>query len=175
VYSTNAYTSQIVPDLKELIKPVRGTTIVTDELSSSIIPPYPLTLESGRESIRSHANRILHTSLKQQTKNKPKAHTALLDRQVSAAAFDKLKLELFKKMDKNQIGLDHTWSSVCSETPDGIPFIGEYRTNQFVLAGFNGYGFSHIYGGVNIIKDLIIKGSTQVPGSKLFNLQRLGA
>jgi hypothetical protein len=63
--------------------------------------------------------------------------------------------ELIKKIDYSNLSIEYTWSSISCETTDGLPFIGEYDKNQYILAGFNGHGFSHVYSGSKIIKDLI--------------------
>ncbi|MGH7135021.1 MAG: FAD-dependent oxidoreductase, partial [Pirellulales bacterium] len=38
--------------------------------------------------------------------------------------------------------IDHRWSGQVIATPDGLPFIGESSTRQFVATGFNGNGIT---------------------------------
>jgi glycine/D-amino acid oxidase-like deaminating enzyme len=174
VYCTNAYSSQLLPEMKKYMTPIRGTTIVTTDISPNLIPTYPLMFDSGKESIRSHGGRILYSSLKQQTKNRTHSGLSSSDRQVSATALDKFRSELIKKIDYSNLSIEYTWSSISCETTDGLPFIGEYDKNQYILAGFNGHGFSHVYSGSKIIKDLILKNSSDIHGLKIFNPKRLG-
>jgi glycine/D-amino acid oxidase-like deaminating enzyme len=63
---------------------------------------------------------------------------------------------------------------MCS-TPDGFPLIGELpdRPNQYIMAGFNGYGFSHALSGAMIIRDYIKDGKSSIPGARLFDPGRL--
>lgn len=174
VYCTDAYTPQLLPEFKKHITASRGISIVTSEMNLAPMLSYPLTLEFGKESIRTHGNRILYSSLKQPTKGKTKAHASYFDRQISSSALEKAKIEMCYKIQKPSLSIEYAWSSVSSETSDGIPLIGEYKQNQYMLVGFNGYGLSHVYGGSSIITDMIIKDNSQIPGTKIFDPKRLG-
>lgn len=42
-----------------------------------------------------------------------------------------------------EASVDHQWSGQVVETPDGLPYIGEYGENQFTGTGFSGNGLTY--------------------------------
>jgi glycine/D-amino acid oxidase-like deaminating enzyme len=95
------------------------------------------------------------------------------DGEVSTAVYEKLRnfvVESFPFLKDTKF--THTWSGIMCGTPDGLPLIGQVRDNQYVLGGFNGYGFSHALQGSMIIKDLIASGKSSHAGVRLFDPAR---
>ena len=98
------------------------------------------------------------------------------DGEISPVVLDRLRNFVSEALPlvKN-VKFTHTWSGIMCATPDSLPLIGAIpgRPNEFILGGFNGYGYGHALNGSAIIKDLITNGSSTRPGAELFDPSRL--
>jgi len=177
IYATNAYTPELLPELAEAITPYRGQMIGTDyldgEIVSSILPAMSMSCNNSNEYFRVHNGRFLVGGMRHAVRGKQIGITN--DGEVSTAVYEKLRnfvIDAFPFLKNTKF--THTWSGIMAATSDGLPLIGVVpdKPNQFILAGFNGYGFSHALQGSMIIKDLIATGKSSHAGVRLFDPAR---
>jgi len=173
VYCTNAYTPELVPELSQTMIGFRGQMIATDFISDDLLRSVPqsgMSCNGFNEYWRLHGGRLLVGGMRQAVRGNQ--FDILEDGEISSSVYDKLRtfvnetLPMFK-----DIKFTHTWSGIMCATPDQMPLIGSLpdRPDEYILGGFNGYGFSHALQGSVIIKDLITEGESSCPGVDLFN------
>lgn len=173
VYCLNAYTSELLPELAEVMTPYRGQMIATDHLEDSVaqlLPAMSMTCNDCHEYFRIHGGRLLVGGMRHAVRGQQMG--LINDGEISPGIFDKLRGFVTGALPFIQnIKFTHTWSGIMCATPDGLPLIGALpgRQNQYILGGFNGHGFSHALHGSMIIKDLINTGSSTHPGVQLFD------
>jgi len=68
------------------------------------------------------------------------------------------------------VEVDHRWSGQVIETPDGLPYIGETASRQFVATGFSGNGMTFGTLGAIMAADAILKRPN--PWQQLFDVHR---
>lgn len=97
------------------------------------------------------------------------------DGETSQAVYDRLRGFVVDHLPFIKTNFTHTWSGIMCATSDRLPLIGAVpgKPNQFIMAGFNGYGFSHTLMGSMIIRDYILSGGSQLPGTTIFDPARL--
>lgn len=188
-FCTNAYTPNILPQLKNLIIPTRGQCIVTQPLSQDI--PFIFHTNSNYTAPDSSSLYII------QRKN---------DRRVIAGGFrssvlggesniendDEINLEISSKLatwlqtderiitSSISLKVDGEWSGIMGFTFNGKPFVGELSNGIYVTAGFNGHGMPVCFWTSKAIACMITKQSlpnslcnfmSQVAPNKSFSLQ----
>lgn len=160
IYCTNSYTKELVPQLSNVIRPFRGQMIVTDILPDNIlsnIPIMSMTCNDCREYFRLYANRLLVGGMRSSIKGHQLDITN--DSEISQTIYENLRRFIIQSFSAlKNIKFEQTWSGIMCTTPDSLPLIGNLGTNEFIMAGFNGYGFGHVVGGSQIIKDLLLTG-----------------
>lgn len=177
VYCTNGYTTELLPQLKSFMTPCRGQMIATDYLPAhliNVVPTMTMTCNNSHEYFRLHQGRILAGGKRQSVR----AHqrNIINDGEMSPGVYDRLRIFIGEAMPFiKDIKITHSWSGIMSETADGLPLIGLVpgKRNEYILAGFNGYGYSHALQGSMIVKDLIRMGHSKSPGVRLFDPARI--
>lgn len=173
VYCLNAYTPELLPELAAVMTPFRGQMIATDYLEDSVaqlLPAMSMTCNDCHEYFRVHNGRLLVGGMRHSVRGQQMG--VINDGEISPAIFDKLRGFVSGALPFIQnVKFTHTWSGIMCATPDGLPLIGAVpdRENEYVLGGFNGYGFGHALHGSMIIKDLIKTGSSTHPGVTMFD------
>lgn len=176
VYCTNAYTPELLPELANAMISFRGQMIATDFLEDSIIKTLPhmsMTCNNGNEYFRFHGGRLLVGGMRQAIRG---GQTGIIDDgETSPAVYERLRSfasEILPVL--KDVKFTHTWSNIMCSTPDSLPLIGRVPNSdgEFLLGGFNGYGYNHILHGSMIIKDLISNGESAHPGVRLFDPKR---
>jgi glycine/D-amino acid oxidase-like deaminating enzyme len=175
VYCTNAYVNTLVPELANYMGSFRGQMIATDVLPDNLIEMLPTTSLScnyGSEYFRLHGGRLLVGGMRHAIRGKQEG--ILADGEISKTVYNRLRDFLSDIFPALSNSIEYTWSGVMCSTKDSLPFVGKLhnRPNEYVMAGFNGYGFSHAFNASLIVKDLIVKGSSDLPGTKLFDPAR---
>jgi len=176
VYCTNAYTSELLPEFTDKAVSFRGQMIATEvlpEIIMQLIPNMSMTCNDCNEYFRVHNDRLLVGGMRQSIRGQ---QTGIInDGEISPVIYDKLRSFINEAMPfLKDTKFNYTWSGIMCSTLDGMPIVGPLlnRPNEYVLAGFNGYGFSHALCGSMIIKDFILKGSSQLHGARLFDPSR---
>lgn len=173
VYCTNAYTPEIVPELAEIMTPYRGQMIATDLLQSEagqIFPAMSMSSNDCSEYFRMHRGYLLVGGKRKAIRGQQKQ--IIDDGEVSPGVYDKLRSYITKSLPiLSDVKFTHTWSGIMCETPDGLPLIGKLpnRDNQFILAGFNGYGYSQALQGSILLRNAITNND---PINKMFDPAR---
>ena len=173
VYCTNAYTPELVPELKDILTPFRGQMVATNILSDEVLGVFPamsITCNDCSEYFRLHAGRLLLGGQRSDVRGQQLG--IIDDGEISPSVYEKLRsfmCQYLPVLDQNDVKLSHTWSGIMCQTPDGLPLVGQISPNAYIAAGFNGYGFAHAVQAAMIIKDLIKDGKSMHAGVKLFN------
>jgi len=173
VYCTNGYSSELLPELNDVMTPFRGQMIATDYLDSSVVqllPAMSMTCNDCHEYFRVHNGRLLVGGMRHEVRGQQMG--LINDGEISPSVFDKLRGFVAKSLPVvKDAKFTHTWSGIMAATPDSLPLIGALpgRPNEFILGGFNGYGYCHALYGSIIVKDLIRSGSSIHPGTQLFD------
>jgi glycine/D-amino acid oxidase-like deaminating enzyme len=166
VYCMNAYTPELLPELSSIMTPYRGQMIATDILNprvANIIPQISMTCNNCHEYFRLHNGRLLAGGMRSSVRGQQKG--IINDGEVSPGVYDKLRNFVNTTLPfLENVKFTNTWSGIMCATPDGLPLIGKLpgTENEFILGGFNGYGYSHSLYGSMIIKDLITNGSSDI-------------
>ncbi|WP_297653537.1 FAD-binding oxidoreductase [Hydrogenophaga sp.] len=173
VYCLNAYTPELLPELAEVMTPYRGQMIATEYLEDSVaqlLPQMSMTCNDCHEYFRLHNGRLLVGGMRHAVRGQQMG--LINDGEISPGVFDKLRSFVAGALPFVQnVKFSHTWSGIMCATPDSLPLIGNVpgRENEYILGGFNGYGFGHALHGSMIIKDLIKTGTSTHPGVQLFD------
>jgi len=175
VYCMNAYTSSLLPELEEKFVPFRGQMIATDILPKQIlqvIPTMSMSCNNGNDYFRLHGDRLLFGGQRQNVRGNQEG--IIYDGEISQTVFKRQRDFLQQHFPFIAPKFTHAWSGVMCQTPDGMPYVGELpgRKNEFIVAGFNGYGLSHVYASSLIARDIITKSTSVLPGAKLFDPAR---
>jgi glycine/D-amino acid oxidase-like deaminating enzyme len=172
VYCTGAYTSGLLPEMEQKIIPFRGQMVATDILPDpvlQILPTMSISCNNNNDYMRLHAGKLLFGG----ERNNIRGNQAgiIYDGEVSQTVFKRQKDFLQQHMPFIAPKFTHIWAGVMSQTADGFPLVGEVpgHKNEFIMAGFDGYGLSHIYMASLIMRDLIIQGKSNLPCVQLFN------
>ena len=176
VYCTNAYTHDLLPETKDWMSPFRGQIAATDSLSDDVIEALPtmaLSCNNGSEYFRLHDGRLLVGGMRQSIRGQQEG--IVYDGEISRSIYDKLRDFSMKALPVLKgTKFSHTWSGIMCATNDGLPLIGPVpnRHNQFMMCGFNGYGFSHSLMSSLVLKDYLVAEKSHIIGNELFNPQR---
>jgi glycine/D-amino acid oxidase-like deaminating enzyme len=176
VYCNNSYAPELLPELTKVITPFRGQMIATDYLDESIVqllPAMSMTCNNGHEYFRLYAGRLLVGGMRHAVRGQQIG--LINDGEISPAVFERLRNFVSEALPLiENVKFTHTWSGIMCSTPDKLPLIGRRvnSTNEFILGGFNGYGYGHALHGSMIIKDLIKNGRSLHPGVDMFDPRR---
>jgi glycine/D-amino acid oxidase-like deaminating enzyme len=176
VYCTNAYIPELIPELKDDITPFRGQIVVTDHLDDSIsqlLPSMSMSCNNGSEYFRTYGGRLLVGGMRHAVRGQQVG--IVNDGEVSPAIYDRLRGFVSGALPFIQNAkFTHTWSGIMCTTSDRLPLIGPRndKLNEFILGGFNGYGFSHALYGSMIIKNFIESGFSIYTGAEIFDPRR---
>lgn len=173
VYCNNAYASELLPELSKNMMGFRGQMIATDFLEDDLIrllPQMSMTCNDCNEYWRLHGGRLLVGGMRHAVRGSQNG--ILDDGEVSPAVYDRLRNFVNVSLPMvADVKFTHTWSGIMCATSDKLPLVGALpnRPDEFILAGFNGYGYGHALNGSMIIKDLINNGNSSHPGVRLFD------
>ena len=98
----------------------------------------------------------------------------IYDGDISQTVFKRQKEFLQRHLPFIDTKFTHVWSGIMCFTKDCLPYVGQLpgRENEFIVAGFNGYGISHAFMAGMIVRDKITKGKSDLPGADLFDPKR---
>lgn len=176
VYCTNAYTPELLPELAACMTPVRGQMAATDVLPDevlSVLPNMSMMCNHGYEYFRLHGGRLLVGGMRHAVRGHQEG--TVYDGETSQAVYDRLRGFVSDHLPFIKTNFTHTWSGIMCSTSDGLPLIGKVpgKENQYIMAGFNGYGFSHALMGSMILRDYLTLGRSDLPGANIFDPARL--
>jgi glycine/D-amino acid oxidase-like deaminating enzyme len=175
IYCTNAYTPRLLPEFAPFMSSFRGQIIASDKLPEQIqkiMPQMSMSCNYGREYFRVHRERMLMGGMRHKVRGSQRG--IMFDGEASRAVGQHLRDFMSQAFPYITNAPTHIWTGVMSATADGFPMVGPVpgKPNQYVCAGFNGYGFSHTLLSAYAIKDFVLQNKTAVPAVSLFDPAR---
>jgi glycine/D-amino acid oxidase-like deaminating enzyme len=175
VYCLNTYTPELIPELANIFTSYRGQMVATDFLPDAVVQTLPqmsMSCHDGNEYWRLHGGRLLVGGMRHAVRGNQVG--IIDDGEVSPAVNERLRGFVKDALPIPDVKFTHTWSGIMCSTPDDMPLIGALfdRPDEYILAGFNGYGYSHVLYGSMLIRDLIKSGESDNPGVELFDPKR---
>jgi glycine/D-amino acid oxidase-like deaminating enzyme len=145
---------------------------VLPDAVQKIMPQMSMSCNYGREYFRTHKGKMLMGGMRYKVRGHQRDIT--FDGEASRAVGQHLREFMMQTFPYIQNAPTHTWTGIMSETNDGFPIVGHVpnKPNQFVCAGFNGYGFSHALLSAYAMKDFVLGNDIQIPALRLFNPER---
>jgi glycine/D-amino acid oxidase-like deaminating enzyme len=176
VYCLNAYSDELLPEVKSFFTPFRGQMIVTDELPDIIqhsIPKMSMSCNGCSEYFRLYQKRLLVGGLRHAIRGQQEG--IRLDGEFSPKLYDQLRGLAFKVFPFLDTKITNVWTGIMCKTRDGLPLVGPRpnHPNEWIAAGFNGYGMSHGFLTGKIIAEYVTKGRTSYDVGRLFDPHRV--
>jgi gamma-glutamylputrescine oxidase len=173
VYCTGAYTSRLLPEFGDIIRPFREQMIATDYLEADVVQALPtmsISCNNGNERFRQYSSRFVMGGMRQAVRGQQEG--IVYDGEISPAVYDKLSSfshESFPLLKTAKFS--YVWSAVFCGTADDKPLIGPVpnRPNQYMLTGFGCYDSSNAILGSMLIKDYIKHKDSTGSGHKILN------
>ncbi|KAK5105867.1 hypothetical protein LTR62_001954 [Meristemomyces frigidus] len=172
IYATNAYTSALVPELKDKIVPVRGMVarlVPTDDaprLTDSYMMrfsdyeyDYMITRPDG-SIIVGGAKRDFYEDLNQW-------YDVSDDSRLMMGAeryFNGYMQRHFAGWEDCDVRTDQVWTGIMGYSNDGFPYVGPVcgKPGQYVCAGFTGHGMPQIFLSAKAIATMVTTGASAV-------------
>jgi glycine/D-amino acid oxidase-like deaminating enzyme len=137
VVAVDGLTSAVLPELREVVWPVRGQVLVTEPLAARLFerPHYARSgydywqqLADGRLVVGGKRDASLDTE-----NTAVEETTALIQERLEA-----FTVELLGRLPR----ITHRWAGVWGTTPDGLPLAGRVpgRDGVWVAGGYSGHG-----------------------------------
>lgn len=173
VYATNAYTHHFLPELKDVITPVRGQAVATEPLPrlwdfdwlANDAHEYAIQRQDGRVVLGGRRRQSPTQELGVEDDSTIEPHVSRGLRQFLQEAFEPLQAAR----------IDYEWTGIMAFTPDENPLIGPlpHRPGEYIAAGYTGHGMSvGFLAGKTLAERIAGKGETPIP--KAFDPGRLG-
>jgi glycine/D-amino acid oxidase-like deaminating enzyme len=170
VYCTGGYTSDLLPELRDVIRSVRTQTVATGSIGKaefSFLPSMGMTVDDGTIKARIHNDRMIVSGFSEE-------ESTVSDGEISKMCMSRLTNYTKGKFPFLDGKFEDCWSSVIGKTPDGLPLVGPIpeKPNQYVMAGFNSMSFEHSVLASMIVTQYIQRGETSLAGAELFDPKR---
>lgn len=200
-YCTNAYTSHLLPELRGVIYPLKGTMTVQDlgakrpnQGSSTSWAIHYTPFEDAQEE--SVADGLIYGMQNVKTgafffggeKAPVKDMLSANDQDISPSSVKFLRESLASLFGQSEDALREdklisAWSGIMGFTSDGIPLVGQVPHSitrrsgegEWMCAGYNGYGMPSAWlAGENLAKMMLGSGcDSQFPGAFLLSQERI--
>jgi glycine/D-amino acid oxidase-like deaminating enzyme len=164
VFATNAYTSHLLPEIKEIIVPTRGQAFLT----ISLPPAFPFACASNYDLEywrQTRTGQILFGGCRRSEAQYPDGKGAELTE--TTKEVQEALQQNFNSLFPCWAGLPHekSWAGTMGFTPDLKPLIGLLpgRPNLLIAAGFSGNCLPLVCVTGQMIRELIIEGETSLP------------
>lgn len=157
VYATNAYTAGIVHELKDTIVPHRGQVLVTSPVKLRI--KGNMWLDHGYQYvIQRKDGRIVLGGARLSAENGEEG--VYDDSKINENVSKSLKsflLEAWPQLKDETWWIEYEWTGIMGFTKDDNPLIGRLRGNEWIAAGYTGYGVTKCFGAGKAIADMITR------------------
>jgi glycine/D-amino acid oxidase-like deaminating enzyme len=155
VHATNAWANQLLPFLKDIIRPIRGQVLVTE--------PVERLWDFGFSTNYDYEYCIQRPDLRivlggMRWKSPTYEENINDDTQVESHVSKGLREFLPKHFSAlKQVQIEQEWTGIMGFSPDHNPLIGELpdRPNEWIAAGFTGHGMSRTFYAGKAIAELI--------------------
>lgn len=143
--------------------------VATPKLETRI-PPFALLDIDGTNSIRSHQGRVIY-AMDADDEN-------MADLKNNKATLNVMKGRLTYRLHcthNQELQPEFTWTRNILVTPDGLPIITHFESlpNICLNMGYNEHSLSYQMIGGRIIAGLVKNGQYDIPGSKIFSMERM--
>lgn len=147
VYATNAYTCELLPELKPYLQPVRGQCIATNPVKTRI--DYSVAQNDGYEYlIQREDGRIIVGGMrwKSPTYEEGTYDDSVVNLVISQALYDYI-LKTFPSLQKEEVKIDYQWTGIMGYTTDRNPLIGPHplKPNEWLAVGYTGNGLNFFF------------------------------
>ncbi|KAF7524690.1 hypothetical protein G7054_g11341 [Neopestalotiopsis clavispora] len=182
IYATNAYTSAVLPQYRNVIVPYRGQNSILVPLAKGQGHQPHLTytrnlFHSGSSPgnadylvPRPDGNIILGGGAGAYRKDEADRNAKWFDSVDDATLidpgvkrhFDGVMARCFRGWEDCEATAAMTWSGIMGATPDGVPHVGQVPDthSQWILAGFNGGGMPLIFTAARGVADMVCNGTS---------------
>lgn len=162
VYATNAWTRSLLPQLNEIIVPVRGQVIVTEPAPHQW--NFGLVTNHGYEYCTQRpGDRIVLGGMRWRspTLEVNCEDDGSLNVEVSTGLREFLPRHFPALQD---IKVDQEWAGIMAFTPDHNPLVGPLpgRPNEYIAAGYSGHGMPITFGAGKMVAGLIAGRETEL-------------
>lgn len=163
VYATNAFSYHLLPELKEVIVPVRGQVIATAPTARLFDFDW-LTYQGYEYAIQRRDGRIIFGGMRRQSPSQELGieDDSTLEPHVSQG----LRTFLGKAFPTLQpVPIEYEWTGIMGFTPDQNPLIGQLpgRPGEYIAAGYTGHGVSLGLEAGRAMAEQIAGGTNRIP------------
>lgn len=164
VFATNAYTGDLLPEIKEIIVPTRGQAFLTNSLP----PAFPFACAANHDLEywrQTRTGQILFGGCRRSEAQYPNGK-GTESNETTREVQDSLR-QAFDSVFPGWAGtvLEKAWAGTMGFTPDCKPLIGQVpgQSNLLMAAGFSGNCLPLVCIAGQMIKELIFRGVTSLP------------
>lgn len=155
VYATNGYSSGLIPEIKNIIRPTRGQVLVTSPLKLRLKGnmwfdygyQYILQREDGRVVLG--GSRLEGDDGEEGNFNDSTIHPRI------SKSLKDFMLRSWPELKEEPWWVEYEWTGVMGFTPDEQPLIGNLRGREWIAAGYTGYGMPKCFGAGKAIAGMI--------------------
>jgi len=174
VYATNAYTHHLLPELQEIIVPIRGQAVATEKVPR--LWDFDWSANDGYEyAIQRQDGRIILGGMRWRS---PTQEVGLEDdATIEPTISQSLRTFLSNTFAAlRDIKIEYEWTGIMGFTADENPLIGKlpHRPGEYIAAGFTGHGMSFAFLTGKMLAELIA-GRDSVTIPKAFSPERFGS
>ncbi|HEY9877417.1 MAG TPA: FAD-binding oxidoreductase [Leptolyngbyaceae cyanobacterium] len=171
VYATNAFTHHLLPELQDIITPVRGQVIATEPVPR--LWDFDWLANDGYEyAIQRPDGRVVLGGMRRcsPTKEMGIEDDTTLEPMVSQGLRRFLR-DAFEPLREARI--EYEWTGIMGYTPDDNPLIGEVpgRPREYLAAGYTGHGMSVAFLAGKTLAE-VIAGQPKMPIPKAYRSTR---
>jgi gamma-glutamylputrescine oxidase len=162
VYATNAFAHHLLPELKDVIIPVRGQVLATAPLPR--LWEFDWLANDGYEyAIQRQDGRLVLGGMRRQAPGHEIGieDETTIEPNVSQGLRQFLKDAFGSLID---VPIDYEWTGIMAYTPDENPLIGRlsHRPGEYIAAGYTGHGMSVGFLAGKALAEAIYNGGTNL-------------
>jgi glycine/D-amino acid oxidase-like deaminating enzyme len=170
VHATNGYCAKLLPNLKDVVYPVRGQCVITSPLQKFRIPSN-LELNYGKEYLTHRGDgRIILGGMRWKSPMPTKKEKFIVDDSVVVPeishALRQFLNDEFPEIKGEEYKITHEWTGIMGWTPDELPLVGCLSelaktdrivlSGETILAGYTGNGMPNCFGVAKVIAETIV-------------------
>lgn len=161
VGTTNAYTSEWLPETGKWIEPKRGQVLATEPLASAPAP-CPVYAKEGYQYWRQTPDGRLVLGGWRDTDFENEVGT----NQVLHDSIQQTLERVARKLSGTNPRIDYRWSGIMGFTPDRRPLIGHVprKPGCFIAAGYSGQGLAMAYAASREVVEMLFGGHSEYAG-----------
>lgn len=163
IHATNGYATNLLPQFKGVLLPVRGQVIATSPISSFLLP-NSLSFNDGYEYLihRRVDKRIIYGGMRWRAQSAGKEVAVSDDSKIDPNVSEGLRtslLDIFPALkDEPGFHIDYEWTGIMGYTCDNYPLIGALNDaqNEWIAAGYSGNGMPQCFGAAKAVSEMMV-------------------